>query len=115
MAGRLLSASGQAVVDATGRAVVVMRPGQAHETWDVVMHSVRIVGAAFAELRVYHGAEADSNFIDSTYDGVNASSPQTPGTLVIYPGDYLTFVWDLCDVPGALAVANVRYQLNGLS
>lgn len=104
------TASNSATVGADGRATLTIGPGQAHETWDVILVSVFLTGSDDGEVFMYEGDEAAGNFVDASYVGVRNSSQFTPGTLVLVPGRYLTIVWAGATV-GATATARVRYGL----
>ena len=103
-----LDAIGTVTLDASGNGSVVLRPGNAHESWTITSTVVRqlttVVKIPVCQTFVGSSGVLGGQAVDTTYTGNNDSSD----TLIeVNEGSFLTVVWTGGDV-GSQASVSVR-------
>jgi hypothetical protein len=100
----LLNQAQQAVVDGSGRAVVLFSPHG--ENWEVTRLTVAVTTAVNeSEARYYIGPISDQNLQEGTQAGSTGDTTDVATTLV--DGDQFWVEWTGADV-GAVATATLR-------
>lgn len=102
-----LDAIGTVVLDASGNGTVVLRPGNAHESWTITSTVVRTVTAVknpVCQTFVGSSGVVGGQAVDTTYTGNNDSSDTK---IEVNEGSFLTVVWTGGDV-GTQASVSVR-------
>lgn len=99
----MLLASDSKVANAAGKAICIVQPLRAFESWEITNTAVQSTSTTVPTVKTYRGGESPSSFIEGTYTGnFNASNTR----IDLANGERLLAVFEGC-TPGASCTVSV--------